>query len=48
LFQDYLEEWLPVCFTKFGGKGFIVDFFCGPGSDQNGIKGSPKIIRSKI
>ncbi len=49
LFQNYLEEWLPVFIHS---KGFasinIIDFFAGAGTDAGGTPGSPLLILSTI
>jgi three-Cys-motif partner protein len=45
LYKNYMQEWLPVFLRK--GSAFqninIFDFFCGPGKDDEGQKGSPLI-----
>ena len=51
IFEDYLKEWLPVFLSKrdiFWNTINIFDFFAGPGSDPNGIKGTPLIITSEL
>lgn len=49
LFEDYLEEWLPV-FSKRGiyKHAIICDFFAGVGKDSNNVDGSPLRILNKI
>lgn len=45
LYKNYLQEWLPVFLRR--NSQFrcinIFDFFCGPGKDEQGQKGSPLI-----
>jgi three-Cys-motif partner protein len=45
LYKNYMIEWIPVFLRK--DRKFrrinIFDFFCGPGKDDNGQKGSPLI-----
>ncbi|WP_169734371.1 three-Cys-motif partner protein TcmP [Desulfocurvus vexinensis] len=42
LFQEYLTSWLPVFLNLQGIDNInIFDFFCGPGTDLNGLPGSP-------
>jgi len=47
LFRNHLVAWLSVFLGSgmFSGKKIrIFDFFCGPGMDSNGQKGSPLLI----
>ena len=48
LYENYMQEWLPVFLRK--GSNFrrinIFDFFCGPGKDDKGQNGSPLITLS--
>jgi len=51
IFQDYLREWLPVFLSKIEIHWHtinIFDFFAGPGSDENGVKGTPLIIIDEL
>jgi len=51
IFQDYLKEWLPVFLAKkeiWWPTINIYDFFAGPGSDSNGVKGTPLIIMKEL
>lgn len=51
IFQDYLKEWLPVFIAKreiYWKNINIYDFFAGPGSDKNGIKGTPLLILDEL
>jgi three-Cys-motif partner protein len=49
LFENYIGEWLPVFISSARGKRInIVDFFAGPGSDVNGVNGSPLIALKQI
>ncbi|MDY6895587.1 MAG: three-Cys-motif partner protein TcmP [Thermotogota bacterium] len=42
IFERYLEKWLPVFLYQPGTKIVnIFDFFCGPGTDREQLKGSP-------
>ena len=45
LYGNYIKEWLPVFLSKHPkyNNVNIFDFFCGPGVDENGEKGSPLI-----
>jgi three-Cys-motif partner protein len=49
IFQLYAREWLPVFLSKPSPKWkelHIFDFFAGPGTDANGVDGSPlRILR---
>lgn len=48
LFQDYLEEWLPV-FIQNGSQVInIIDFFAGTGTDIEGKPGSPLLALDTI
>ena len=45
LYKNYIQEWLPVFIrsdSQFRAIN-IFDFFCGPGEDEQGHKGSPLI-----
>ena len=49
ILSNYLEEWLPVFLMgKYIEKIRILDFFCGPGKDQQGQPGSPVVILEVI
>ena len=45
LYKNYMKEWLPVFLRKDSKFRHInvFDFFCGPGKDDKGKKGSPLI-----
>ncbi|MFT5730088.1 MAG: three-Cys-motif partner protein [Desulforhopalus sp.] len=49
LFQNYLEEWLPVFIHSPGSSSInIIDFFAGAGTDVEGTPGSPLLILNTI
>lgn len=51
IFHDYLKEWLPVFLAKkeiYWNDINIYDFFCGPGLDNKGIKGTPILILEEL
>lgn len=51
IFHDYLKEWLPVFLAKkeaYWHNINIYDFFCGPGLDSKGIKGTPILILEEL
>lgn len=51
IFHDYLKEWLPVFLAKkevYWDNINIYDFFCGPGLDSNGEKGTPILILEEL
>ena len=49
LFQDYLEEWLPVFIhSQHRSPINIIDFFAGSGTDSEGTAGSPILIFDTI
>lgn len=51
LFQLYVREWLPVWTappTPWKTEINIFDFFAGPGTDSNGVSGSPLRILQEI
>ena len=44
ILELYAREWLPVFFAREGSRWrevHLYDFFCGPGTDSNGVPGSP-------
>ena len=45
LYENYIKDWLPVFLSKtpLYKKVNILDFFSGPGQDEDGFKGSPLI-----
>ena len=45
LYKNYIQEWLPVFISNNAQFQYIniFDFFCGPGKDKHGQKGSPLI-----
>lgn len=48
IYRNYISEWLPVFIKRseggaWNGKINVFDFFCGPGIDKCGNKGSPLI-----
>jgi len=49
LFQDYLEEWLPVFIHSSHHSSInVIDFFAGSGTDSEGTAGSPILIFDTI
>lgn len=51
IFHDYLKEWLPVFLAKketYWHNINIYDFFCGPGLDSKGEKGTPILIMEEL
>ena len=53
ILELYAQEWLPVFFATPAGRWrqvHIYDFFCGPGTDSDGVPGSPlrllRLLRS--
>jgi len=49
LFQNYLEEWLPVFIHSQGSSSInIIDFFAGAGTDVEGTPGSPLLILNTL
>jgi len=51
IFELYAQEWIPV-FVSQPEPSFresrIFDLFCGPGSDRNGVPGSPLRILEQL
>ena len=51
IFELYAQEWIPV-FTSSGAPPFnevhIFDLFCGPGTDSEGVHGSPLRILDQL
>jgi three-Cys-motif partner protein len=51
IFEFYAQEWIPV-FTSSSEPPFdevhIFDLFCGPGTDSNGVYGSPLRILDQL
>lgn len=49
IFRHYIKEWLGVFLSTSTHKEiYLVDFFAGPGTDSNGILGSPSIIIDEV
>jgi len=49
LFEKYLIKWLPVALkNRYYNNINICDFFCGPGKDEKGEKGSPLLILKNL
>ncbi|MBQ8570179.1 MAG: three-Cys-motif partner protein TcmP [Kiritimatiellae bacterium] len=52
LYRIYLNEWLPVFLNGVNASYIkninIVDFFCGPGMDSDGVAGSPLIALNAV
>lgn len=49
LFRNYIRTWLPVfIYSPFIDTIQICDFFAGPGTDLEGVPGSPVIICEEI
>jgi len=51
IFQLYTREWLPVFLARVPiiyKEVHIYDFFCGPGEDSAGVKGSPARIVEEL
>lgn len=50
LFRDYTREWLPVWLSQAHPNMLITigDFFAGPGSDSEGVPGSPLIVLEEL
>jgi len=50
LFRDYTSEWLPVWLSMVGPQTPITigDFFAGPGTDSEGVPGSPLIVLAEL
>src|SRR5687768_8301632 len=52
IFELYTQEWIPVFLSKantgFPASVHLFDFFCGPGTDSTGIKGSPLRILTQL
>lgn len=50
IYENYLEEWLPVPLSgrMHVKSACIYDMFCGPGKDVNGTSGSPLVARKVL
>lgn len=52
IFELYTQEWIPVFLSKantgFPASVHLFDFFCGPGTDSTGTKGSPLRVLTQL
>ncbi len=51
IFEYYIREWIPVFVSREQprfSEVHIFDYFCGPGTDSNGIYGSPLRILDQL
>ncbi|MEO6034197.1 MAG: three-Cys-motif partner protein TcmP, partial [Verrucomicrobiota bacterium] len=51
IFELYTQEWIPVFLSQPEPKFkevHIFDFFCGPGTDDDGVHGSPLRILKQL